>query len=505
MAASRGGITNSTGGVPSAPRAGMHRVQVVGRVQTARDVVTLWLAAPATLQAPAPYQPGQFVTLALMTDRGPLYRSYSLCGDGSTDHPWEITVKRQHAGVVSSYIYDRVRQGQILYVSEPAGRFVLPSPLRRETPLIFVALGSGITPIYGMLRALARVPAQGRPPIQLHYAYSTPADAIYGRELAALDPQRAWLIQWHYISSQGSRLTPEQILALAGPLAAPADWYICGSAEFKRGLEAVLVRRGVPTAHVHAELFSSPASPGAQAGLLPAATGRTAAVAAVGATGRQVAVPTRVLLAQERVALDARPGETLLELLERNGYNPAFSCRAGSCGTCALRVLSGRVSQPAGVALSPEERAHGYVLSCVAHPVGEVTLASAQAGVGSATAGIAAVGATRSSGRRAMRRALRLALAAASLALFARTWTLTSGFTLAQGSNPAGTTQPVATPCASSSDDDAGDDSAACTQPTQPGQSAQPAPTATPSGPSSIWTHPTFPTPPPSTSSGSSR
>src|SRR5690349_16326755 len=104
-----------------AGRIDAHQVQVVGRVQAARDVVTLWLAVPGTLQAPAPYKPGQFVTLALPTDRGSLYRSYSLCGDGSADRPWEITVKRQHAGLVSSYIYDRVVPGMVLYVSAPAG------------------------------------------------------------------------------------------------------------------------------------------------------------------------------------------------------------------------------------------------------------------------------------------------------------------------------------------------------------------------------------------------
>ena len=87
----------------------------------------------------------------------------------------------------------------------------------------------------------------------------------------------------------------------------------------------------------------------------------------------------RVRLADRNAVLEARPGETLLEVLERNGYHPQFSCRVGSCGTCKLRRVSGQVREVAEVdpsVLSPQERAQGYVLSCVSQPVGEVTLAS---------------------------------------------------------------------------------------------------------------------------------
>ncbi|HEX5155638.1 MAG TPA: 2Fe-2S iron-sulfur cluster binding domain-containing protein, partial [Ktedonobacterales bacterium] len=65
----------------------------------------------------------------------------------------------------------------------------------------------------------------------------------------------------------------------------------------------------------------------------------------------------------------------LLTALERNGYHPDFSCRAGICGSCKLRMLEGEVDQP-GEILSPAEKANGYVLSCIAHPKGQVTLAS---------------------------------------------------------------------------------------------------------------------------------
>ncbi|HEY7021336.1 MAG TPA: hypothetical protein VH349_09480, partial [Ktedonobacterales bacterium] len=78
--------------LPLASPANMLPVQVVARDEIAPDTVSVLIVLPGTRQAPAPYLPGQFVTLALPTKRETLYRSYSLCGDGSSDHPWELTI-----------------------------------------------------------------------------------------------------------------------------------------------------------------------------------------------------------------------------------------------------------------------------------------------------------------------------------------------------------------------------------------------------------------------------
>jgi ferredoxin-NADP reductase len=452
-------------------------VEVVGRLVAARDVVTLWLAQPGTTRAPAPYLPGQFITLALPTNQGTtISRSYSLCGDGSPERPWEITVKRQHAGMVSSYLFDRVGLGTRVQARGPFGSFTLPRDLRAGMPLVFVSLGSGIAPIYGMLRALAHLAPLQRPRVQLHYAYHSPADAIYGRELAALDPQRSWLVQWHYVSTSGARISPEQVFALVGAGAAAAHWYVCGPAGFKRALEAVLVRRGVPAPQIHAEVFASPRGPAAG----------TSAAAPTQQSTQHAAVPrgagARVRLADRNVALEARPGETLLETLERHGYHPAYDCRVGACGTCRLRLLAGQVSD-AGEALRPGERAAGAVLSCVAIPRGDVTLASANA-TRSVAGAVGAASAQRVA-RRSGRRAIRWGLAAASLSVFVGAWTLTQSASASQAATtPGSVPAPTATPCSSSFRDDG-----SCSS-------------SLPSGSSGITTQPT---PTPNTHTGVSR
>ena len=399
-----------------APPPGMLSAQIVRRELTTRDVVVLWLARPGTLQAPAPYQPGQFIALALPGRTRTLHRSYSLCGDGSPDQPWQIAVKRKQGGAVSSFLFDRAAAGTLLTATLPRGAFTLPHPVAPESPLVFVANGAGIAPILGMLRALARLPRERRPAVQLHYASRSASDVIFARELAALDPDSVWLRQWHYLTARGERLNPDHALAAlatfgAGGVGIPpaaAHWYICGGAALKRAFQQTLPARGVPTDHLHVEVFDDEGAARMAGPSMGAASGPV--VARVRLAGVETGAD----------ALDVRRGETLLDALERQGCAPEVSCRAGDCGVCRLRLLAGSVHD-SGIALSRAERAAGYILPCVAQPVGDLTLSPD----GLFALDIAGnVGARRA--RRSSKRLLRVGSAAAAIALFTGAWTLTN-------------------------------------------------------------------------------
>ncbi|APW40512.1 hypothetical protein RD110_06425 [Rhodoferax koreense] len=65
----------------------------------------------------------------------------------------------------------------------------------------------------------------------------------------------------------------------------------------------------------------------------------------------------------------------LLVAAEHAGLNPPSSCRNGTCRTCIAQLTQGqvryRIQWPG---LSAEEKAEGYILPCVAYPVGDVVL-----------------------------------------------------------------------------------------------------------------------------------
>ena len=72
---------------------------------------------------------------------------------------------------------------------------------------------------------------------------------------------------------------------------------------------------------------------------------------------------------------DTGAGCTLLQSAEAAGIELPSSCRNGTCRTCLCRLLDGevryRIEWPG---LSREEKAEGWILPCVAEPVGDVRL-----------------------------------------------------------------------------------------------------------------------------------
>jgi ferredoxin-nitrite reductase len=65
----------------------------------------------------------------------------------------------------------------------------------------------------------------------------------------------------------------------------------------------------------------------------------------------------------------------ILDMAEQAGVAIDSSCRSGTCGTCKCKLLSGDVSyddDPA--ALDDSEKTAGYILTCIARPIGQVTI-----------------------------------------------------------------------------------------------------------------------------------
>lgn len=82
----------------------------------------------------------------------------------------------------------------------------------------------------------------------------------------------------------------------------------------------------------------------------------------------------KIIIQPSGKAIDCPSGETVLSVLEKQGYALPNNCRAGACGECKIKVLSGEFDQGfvMDMALSQEERAQGYGLMCMAKPISDV-------------------------------------------------------------------------------------------------------------------------------------
>ncbi|MBI3777167.1 MAG: 2Fe-2S iron-sulfur cluster binding domain-containing protein [Gammaproteobacteria bacterium] len=126
------------------------------------------------------YRPGQFVNL-----RRPdgLIRSYSLASVPQHDNYLELHVQRSSGGQMSEWIHDQLNAGDSLHVSTPHGEcYYRPDAL--EQPLLLVGTGTGLAPLYGVIRDALRSGHRG--PIWLFHGSRTGTGLYLVDELRAL-------------------------------------------------------------------------------------------------------------------------------------------------------------------------------------------------------------------------------------------------------------------------------------------------------------------------------
>lgn len=104
------------------------------------------------------YIPGQFLPFKIKThdsEMKDVIRTYSL-SDLPNDEVYRISVKKIDGGLMSSYLHDKLQVGDCIEAMPPCGVFVLDESLPKDTPIVLLSGGIGITPLLSMLLANAK-------------------------------------------------------------------------------------------------------------------------------------------------------------------------------------------------------------------------------------------------------------------------------------------------------------------------------------------------------------
>jgi 3-ketosteroid 9alpha-monooxygenase subunit B len=295
------------------------------------------------------YQAGQFCTFRVNVDGRDLLRSYSMSSAPETDPEVMTTVKRVPGGKVSNWLLDNVDEGHEVELTQPRGLFTLRPA---DVPLLGFSGGSGITPILSLAKsALATTDRE----VRLLCADRNRASAIFDRVLAELaERYRGRLLVMRHLDDERGFLDAAAIREFVGA-DGDADSYVCGPEPFMELVESALPGPG----RVFSERFG-PKAPPPRNGSTPAPPSSAAASTGDGTI--------TITLGSKRVSVPRHPNETLLQTARRAGLTPPFSCEAGNCATCMAKLTQGTATMRVNDALTEQEVADGYVLTCQAVP-----------------------------------------------------------------------------------------------------------------------------------------
>ncbi len=349
-------------------------MKVVDVVEETPDAHSISFEVPAGAEEQFAYRPGQFLTLAVPSDRtGVAARCYSLSSSPVGGGPLTITVKRTADGYASNWICDHLREGDSMRVLPPSGIF---TPASLSADLLLFAGGSGITPVISITRTALQ---QGTGRIVLFYANRDETSVIFARELAALateHPDRLQVVHW--LESVQGLPSQEQLRAFASAFTS-YDAFVCGPAPFMKMVVAALKDLGFPRERRHQEKFISLGGNPfgdlhdrevAEHEIEDAESDSDETAVKPGEPGPEGPVHLEVELdGEQHVFDDWAPGTKMLDHLESKGVKAPYSCREGECSACAIRLLEGEVKMLHNDVLDDDDLAEGIRLGCQSVPV----------------------------------------------------------------------------------------------------------------------------------------
>ncbi len=301
------------------------------------------------------WQAGQHITLILNINGQEVRRSYSVSIPPNKAH-MRITVKRLHGGLVSNHINDHTEQGDVIAILPPYGSFVLiPDKLQRCTHYFFAA-GSGITPIYAMIKHLLNTEPHSI--AHLVYGNKNHKQIIFQEKLDQLLRQHPDRLTISHVLSKPSMWTGYQywrkgrvdggcvtaFINAFKPYAQDTRYHVCGPGQMNQTVKHALNALDVPNNRICMESYGNPQ--------------------AKEVIKEGVAADIKIKLNGVHHQINVQKNQTVLQAAKQADIDPPYSCESGVCGACQAHLVEGQVQMKNNLVLSEEELNKGVILTC---------------------------------------------------------------------------------------------------------------------------------------------
>jgi ring-1,2-phenylacetyl-CoA epoxidase subunit PaaE len=334
-------------------------------VQDTKDAVVIVFEQP---EPKIQYKSGQFLTLIASIQNKEVRRAYSLCSSPFVDADLAVAVKRVENGLMSNWLPDHLKPSDKLKVMEPMGQFTTEFDPKRKRHLILFAGGSGITPMMSIIKSTLTQEPESM--VSLIYCNRDIDCIIFKDELVKWETKFEGRLHIIHIldnapmnwQGYSGLLNHDMLTRLFERI---PDWGIdkttylmCGPEGMMKNVETLLAARSIAQDKIFKESF------------VQGTINKEPKAGPAGVAEKKARAVTIRYDGQEYKFM-VEPDMTILQTALDQGIDLPYSCQSGLCTACRGRALSGEVKLDEEEGLSKSERAEGYVLTCVGHPMSD--------------------------------------------------------------------------------------------------------------------------------------
>ncbi len=334
-----------------------YSLTVVDIVSETKDCVTLKFKQPSLRKIK--YSSGQYLTIIVNIKGRKYTRPYSISSEPSSETTIDITVKRVSGGIVSNYINDSIKIGDIFEVMEPMGDFVVN--LNDKIKQVYLwGVGSGITPLFSLLKEL--LISYNDVNVHLVYGSKSIENQIFKDKLEDYSikyPERFFLISFYSqgqiekeeINSRRGRITTDFVeeYVLSSYLdKSESLHFICGPNQLKNDIRNALLSLNIHESSILSEDYGLAIEPTD----LELVKDCNAIINYQGHSNK-VFIPK---------------GKSILDVALDNNIDLPYSCQTGNCCMCKASIISGDIKM-IGLAKAKKELVQNETLLCCSFPL----------------------------------------------------------------------------------------------------------------------------------------
>lgn len=320
------------------------------------DTITICFKQPGLRKIK--YLAGQYITLILRINGRKYARPYSFSSAPSVDAALEVTVKRVPNGIVSNYINNELKVGDVVEVLEPMGDFTCET--KHSTQSIFLwGVGSGITPLFSIIKEVLH--QQSGIAVHLIYGNKNHEATIFRNQLSLLKHEYPSVFSMTNFYSQldninesnfinKGRISSEFVTNLVAQQKNVKEsvHYICGPKSLKDTIQISLMDIDVPSSSIFAEEFELVIDPKELEDVKDS--------------------KVSVFFQGEEYEIFVPKGKSILDVALDNNIEIPYSCQTGNCSSCKAKLKEGQLKM-IGLTKEREDLAQDEFLLCCSYPL----------------------------------------------------------------------------------------------------------------------------------------